>query len=214
MNTWPALLGLDTPSQPRRASAPLAALPDWPFGALHQRAYGVILADPPWQYELYSEAGEAKSPQAHYACMDADDIAALPVQRLAATDAVLIMWATAPMIDVALNVMAAWGFRYKTMGAWHKLTKTGRHTAFGPGYIYRSAMEPWILGTIGTPECRARDVRNLIAAPVREHSRKPDEMRHTIERQFHGPYAELFARQSAPGWDSWGNEVDKFGGAE
>ena len=47
-------------------------------------------------------------------------------------------------------------------------------------------------------------------APVREHSRKPDEMRRNIERQFLGPYLELFARETAAGWDSWGNEVGKF----
>ena len=215
MSAWPDFLGLDAPAQPRRATPPLAQLPgDWPFSGLQRRAYGVILADPPWRYELYSAAGEDKSPQAHYQCMDADDIAALPVHRLVQLDAVLIMWATAPLLDVALNVMAAWGFAYKTMGAWHKQTATGKHTAFGTGYIYRSAMEPWLLGTVGTPELRAKDVRNLIVAPVREHSRKPDLMRHTIERQFHGPYAELFARERAPGWDSWGNQVDKFGGED
>lgn len=215
LTTWPDLFGQDTLAQPRRPSAPLAALPgDWPFGDLHQRAYGVILADPPWRFENFSEAGEEKAPQAHYACMDADDIAALPVDRLAAVDCVLVMWATAPMLDVAFNVMAAWGFTFKTAGAWHKRTATGRHDAFGTGYIYRSAMEPWLVGTKGAPDIRVRDVRNLIVAPIREHSRKPDQMRHNIARQFHGPYAELFARERAPGWDAWGNQVGRFGGTD
>lgn len=205
------LFGPAAIEQPRQASAALGTFSGWPFGDLHPRGYGVILADPPWQYRLYSAAGEGKAPQAHYQCMDTDDIAALPVANLAAPNAVLIMWATAPMLDVALNVMTAWGFRFKSAGAWHKRSVTGQADNFGTGYIYRSAMEPWLVGTIGNPEIRAKDVRNLIVAPIREHSRKPDEMRATIERQFHGPYAELFARERAAGWDSWGNQVGKFG---
>jgi len=54
------------------------------------------------------------------------------------------------------------------------------------------------------------DVRQAIIAPKREHSRKPDDIHDRIERLVGGPYLELFARQSRPGWDCWGNEVDKF----
>ena len=186
----------------------------WPFGDIRPLSAGVILADQPWYFRNRSAAGEAKNAVAHYTCMDIDDIAALPVDQLAAPDCVLIMWATAPMLDVAMNVMAAWRFTFKTAGAWHKRTSTGEHDAFGTGYIYRSAMEPWLLGTIGAPDILARNVRNIITAPVREHSRKPDEMRANIERQFHGPYVELFARETAPGWQSWGNQVGKFDPAE
>ncbi len=55
-----------------------------------------------------------------------------------------------------------------------------------------------------------RDVRNLIVAPIREHSRKPDQMRKDIERMFDGPYCELFGRQQFPGWDVWGNDTERF----
>jgi N6-adenosine-specific RNA methylase IME4 len=47
-------------------------------------------------------------------------------------------------------------------------------------------------------------------APVREHSRKPEKMRRDIEALWEGPYAELFARESADGWDTWGNQAGKF----
>lgn len=52
-----------------------------------------------------------------------------------------------------------------------------------------------------------------LVAPRREHSRKPDEARERIERLVAGPYLELFAREAAPGWDVWGNQVDRFVGA-
>jgi N6-adenosine-specific RNA methylase IME4 len=53
-------------------------------------------------------------------------------------------------------------------------------------------------------------VRQGIIEPRREHSRKPDCIHERIERLVAGPYVELFARQRRPGWDCWGNEVDKF----
>jgi len=40
--------------------------------------------------------------------------------------------------------------------------------------------------------------------------RKPDGIHERIERLVAGPYLELFARQSRPGWTTWGNEATKF----
>jgi N6-adenosine-specific RNA methylase IME4 len=62
----------------------------------------------------------------------------------------------------------------------------------------------------GKPKRIARDVRELVIAPRREHSRKPDEVAAGTERLVAGPYLELFARETRPGWTSWGNEVTKF----
>jgi N6-adenosine-specific RNA methylase IME4 len=49
-----------------------------------------------------------------------------------------------------------------------------------------------------------------VVAPVREHSRKPEELYTEIERLFEGPRCELFARERRPGWDAWGLEAGKF----
>jgi N6-adenosine-specific RNA methylase IME4 len=182
----------------------------WPFAGLTPLKYGVILADPPWAFRLFSDKGERKLPQAHYDCMSLADIKALPVGHLAAQDCALVMWATAPMLDVQIEVLRAWGFTFKTAGAWAKQSSTGRSWAFGGGYLYRSAVEFYILATIGRPERQSRSVRNLIVAPVREHSRKPDAMHSDLERLFPGPRCELFARERRPGWDCWGNQADKF----
>lgn len=164
----------------------------WPFGDLTPLRYRVIMADPAWMFALRSPKGEAKSPQAHYRCMPLADIQALP------------------MLPQALATLNAWGFTFKSAGAWAKQSPTGASWAFGPGYIYRSAAEFWLLGTIGRPAQRSRSIRNLIVAPRREHSRKPDEMHTDIEALFDGPYVELFARSQRPGWDCWGNETTKF----
>lgn len=185
----------------------------WPFGSLIPLRYGVILADPPWRFHNRSTKGESKNPAAHYACMPLADIQALPVSQLAAPDCACIMWATAPMLPQAVETLTAWGFAFKSAGAWAKQSPTGASWAFGTGYVYRSAAEFWLLGTIGRPVLRSRSTRNLIVAPVREHSRKPDRMHQDVEAMFPGPYAELFGRAPRAGWDVWGNETTKFGAA-
>lgn len=114
------------------------------------------------------------------------------------------------MLPQAIDLMAAWGFRFCSAGAWAKQSSTGAKWAFGTGYAYRSAAEFWLLGTIGKPTYRSRSERNLIVAPVREHSRKPSAMHEQIERLFDGPYCELFGRQQRPGWSVWGNQTDTF----
>lgn len=182
---------------------------DWPFGTLRPLSYEFIMADPPWSFENWSVAGEAKNAKAHYECMSTDAIKALPVSHLARGDCFLFLWATAPMLPVALEVMKAWGFDYRTMGFWDKRTATGKR-AFGPGYRARTAAEPWLLGVIGNPS-NTRSSRNVIEGLAREHSRKPEEAYAWAESYM--PQAcrcELFSRTNRTGWDCWGNETGKF----
>ncbi|MCC5965515.1 MAG: S-adenosylmethionine-binding protein [Natronohydrobacter sp.] len=192
----------------------------WPFDPLTPMKYGAILADPPWSYAMRSEKGYAKSPEAHYATMDIDAIKALPVSQLAGRDCMLFLWSTWPHLPQALDVMAAWGFRYVTGGSWTKRTTMAR-AAFGTGYVLRSSTEPFLIGKLGSPETRSRSVRNLIEAPEqfpdgmeslrREHSRKPPEMRALIETLLPDVFAvELFAREPWDGQDVWGLETGRF----
>lgn len=182
----------------------------WPFGAMRPFGYGGLLVDPPWHFANYSEAGEEKNPSAHYKCMTLADIAALPVGHLAAPDCALFMWGTAPMLPEAIELLAAWGFTFKSAAAWAKQSSTGKAWHFGTGYVFRSAAEFILVGTIGKPKVQSRSVRNLIVAPVREHSRKPDDQYDMVEALYAGPYAEIFSRNSRPGWDCWGDEAGKF----
>jgi len=195
----------DNPAPLISAAAPRAG--GWPFGALLPLRYRVIVADPPWHFDLYSERGNAKSPQAHYATMPTAEIEALPVGHLAAGDCVLALWATAPMLPVACRVLVAWGFRYVTFDAWAKQSRTGRHWAFGPGYVFRTAAEICLIGKMGSLSQNSHSERNLIVAPVRRHSQKPEELQAQLERMYEGPYAELFARRRRPGWSAWGDQL-------
>jgi N6-adenosine-specific RNA methylase IME4 len=190
------------------------------FPGLWPRLYGVILADPPWRFESWDGKDAAKGPGGHYGLMGLDDIKALPVAELAADDCVCVMWAVQAMVPAAFDLMEAWGFTPKTTGAWLKLTKNSppedaeeaMRLAFGTGYIFRSAAEFYVYGTRGKPKQAVKNVRNAIVAPVREHSRKPDQMHADLERMFPGvAKVELFARQRRPGWDCWGNQTERFG---
>ena len=182
-----------------------------PLRPLHYRA---IMIDPPWRFKLYSAKGEAKSPQAKYKCMSLADIQSMPVGQLAAPDCLLWLWATYPMLDVAMDTLKGWGFKYCTGGSWAKQSSTGNAWAFGPGYRLRTAAEPFLIGTIGRPPVMSKSVRNLIVSPVREHSRKPDEAYTAFLAMSEGPRCEIFSRESRPGIDDfWGNEVGKFDAA-
>ena len=87
--------------------------------------YRVIYADPPWRFATYSDKGKGRSAEAHYDCLSLDDIKAFPVATWAAPDAVLLLWATDPLLPRALEVIEAWGFAYKTVGFyWVKLNKS------------------------------------------------------------------------------------------
>jgi N6-adenosine-specific RNA methylase IME4 len=159
----------------------------------------------------------------HYSVLGVDDIKALPVRNIAARDAHLFLWVTGPCLPKAFEIMEAWGFRYSAVAfTWVKLKKSfNTHqlrmvpTAdsdlhVGLGLTTRKNAEFCLLGRRGNARREAKNVREIIMSPVREHSRKPDEAYGRIESYCAGPYLELFARTRRSGWDSWGLEVDKF----
>jgi N6-adenosine-specific RNA methylase IME4 len=82
----------------------------------------------------------------------------------------------------------------------------------GTGFTTRKNAEYVVLCKRGKSLRRDAGVHEIIVTPRREHSRKPDELYHRIERYVggEGPFLELFARQSRPGWTTWGLEKTKF----
>ena len=171
------------------------------------KKYTVLYADPPWRYR---NKPNGRSPESHYPTMKTEDICALPVQALAAEDCALFLWVTMPMIFEAQKVLAAWGFRYKTVAfVWVKQNRKGSGVFWGMGYWTRANAELCLLATRGHPQRRAKNIHQVIISPVEEHSKKPEEARRRIEALLgEVPRLELFARRPSPGWDVWGNEVE------
>jgi len=173
------------------------------------KQYGVIYADPPWQFKTRSEKGKDKSPEKHYPVLSLADIISLPVSNIAKPDSVLLMWVCDPMLDQALQVIDAWGFKYKTVGfTWVKKNKKADSWFWGMGYWTRANAEICIIATRGKPKRISAGVHQIVDDRIMEHSRKPDTVRKRIvELVGDLPRIELFAREKPDGWDVWGNEV-------
>ena len=166
----------------------------------------MIYADPPWRYTQKGLQGAAEK---HYPTMGIDEICALPVADLAAPDSVLFLWATFPQLPEALRLIRAWGFTYKSVAfVWLKKNKKADSWFYGLGFWTRANAEVCLLATKGKPKRISGSVRSVVLSPLQQHSRKPAEIRDRIvELMGDLPRIELFAREAAPGWDVWGNEV-------
>lgn len=177
-----------------------------PFGDLKRGHYGAILADPPWGFDTYSAEGvvPARGEQP-YETMGLHEIAGLPIPEIAAKNCALFLWQSDSLPHAAALLAAAWGFRIVTDNVF-----IWRKPSIGMGYWSRKEAETVALLVRGRPARKSKGVRQVIDAPRREHSRKPDEIYNRIEELVDGPYLELFARQRRPNWDVWGNQTDKF----
>lgn len=185
--------------------------------------YDVILADPPWAYEVWDkDTGSGRSAESHYPTMSLEDICKLPVKDIAADNCALFVWAVYPSLFDVQKVIESWGFKYKTLAfEWVKLNTSGNGWHVGMGYYTRANPEPCLLAVRGNMPVAVHDERNTLItyddemfglpliAKVREHSRKPDEQYRKIDRLYptYTRRLEMFARRSRPGWDVFGNEV-------
>jgi N6-adenosine-specific RNA methylase IME4/ParB-like chromosome segregation protein Spo0J len=189
-------------SEQRRAERIARIVATVDSGPLPQgRKYPLILADPPWRYEFSMTS--ARAIENHYETMALEEVCALPVSEIAAPAAVLFLWVPPAILEQAFSVIGAWGFSYRSGAIWNK-------QVIGAGHYFRQQHEHLLLATRGdmpTPSAHDRPA-SIIAAPRREHSRKPDEAYELIERMYPElPKIELIARQSRPGWAAWGNEI-------
>lgn len=170
---------------------------------LGSKLYSVIYADPPWRFEPYSrKSGMDRAADNHYPTMTVDALCKL--KPPANPDCVLFLWATAPMLLEALDVLDAWGFAYKSHFIWNK-------DRVGTGYWTRSRHELLLIATKGKIPAPApgEQFDSVIAAAVGEHSEKPMAFAEMIEEMFpHARPLEMFARvDHRAGWDIWGNQA-------
>jgi N6-adenosine-specific RNA methylase IME4 len=189
---------------------------EWNLHQIPSKDYGVIYADPPWHFRTYSAKGTGRSAISHYDVLSLDQIKKFPALDYAAKDCALFLWVTDPMLPEGLELMNAWGFKFKTVAFnWIKLNKGGLQKTVednpfftGMGYWTRANPELCLLGTRGKPSRLAKDVRRVLVTERQRHSSKPSEAYTRIERLVDGPYLELFAREKRDGWDSFGNQVE------
>ncbi|MEV0707390.1 MT-A70 family methyltransferase [Nocardia aurea] len=155
------------------------------------------MADPPWDILQRGHRGADQ----HYPLMTVEQIESMPVSDLAEDDAHLWLWVTNGSWRAGYDVMAAWGFTYRSPLTWVK-------PRLQLGQYLRNMTEHVLFGTRGKAPVNFRAQPTWFIAPVQEHSHKPEEQFPIIERVSSGPYLELFARRRQAGWDAWGNQID------
>jgi N6-adenosine-specific RNA methylase IME4 len=171
--------------------------------------FSIILADPPWEYDN-DLSGRVMNGAITYPTMSTNAIAKIPVRDIRADDSVLFMWATMPKLEDAFKVIRGWGFQYVTCAfVWIKQNKSSEGIFSGMGYWTNQNAELVLLGKHGKPQRVAKNIKQVIMAPVGRHSAKPPEIRERIVQLMGDlPRVELFARDLTPGWTCLGNEVD------
>lgn len=171
---------------------------------LSSEPFGCIVADPPWRYENTVSNGPA---EAHYPTMSTWEIAALPVREVTARSAHLYLWVTDAHLPEVFNtgLLDSWGFRYIQTLKWLKV-KDGK-PQMGAGNYYRHASELCIFAVKGRAPVKAHNVLDFFWAARGAHSKKPTVIHEWAEAMSPGPYLEMFARESRPGWYAWGNEA-------
>lgn len=167
--------------------------------------FDIIVADPPWAFASNSKARPGRNAMRHYPCMTDAEIAGLRIDRRAATDALLFLWTTAPMLERSMRIVADhWnGFRYKTNLVWDK-------EICGTGFYARNEHEIVLVYRRGKfPIPRPAPFQSsIIRARRRQHSQKPDDLQDVIDRTWpNASRLEMFARRHRPGWVPWGNET-------
>lgn len=197
--------------------------------------FGTIVADPAWpSSKAPSKARHhwmKQNMKPRYGTMRAKDLLALPVSDIALPDAILALWCTWMHLDLAMDCIKAWGFRYGTGMPWLKVIKhpIGQsleglipQPIYGPGPWFQHCTELVLIARRGKPfgsQGNPRPARKgIIIAPRQQHSRKPEELQAWIDdpgKRFPNPKIELFATQRRAGWTSWGSSItDDTAGTE
>lgn len=171
------------------------------------KKYKIIYADPPWQYD--DKSMNRGGAERHYKTTANNELCNIDVGSVCDDDCILFMWATFPKMQEALDLMAAWGFTYKTNAfTWIKKNKIADSLFWGMGRWTRSNTEVCLLGVKGKPKRVDMGVHSVVEHSIMRHSEKPAQVRDLIIRLVGDlPRLEMFARCAPEGWDVFGNEA-------
>jgi len=178
--------------------------------------FRILYIDPPWLY--YGDPNKYAACGKHYEMISFEDLCKMPVRKWMHKKSVLFMWGTCPKLDLPFKLIEAWGLHYRGVPyIWIKTTKRGKIiTGRGPvPTLVKPNIEQVLAATTvkyGRPfPIHTLKQSQLVFAPIREHSRKPDEVRDRIvELCGELPRAELFATETFPGWFPCGNQIGKY----
>ncbi|MEY3869092.1 MAG: Phormidium phage MIS-PhV1A [Cyanobacteriota bacterium] len=203
-------------------------LPNLP--QINMGQYSLIVIDPPWAYNL-RETDKSHRGRCPYPSMSDQQILDMPIGAIAASEAYLFLWSTNAHLPLAFQCLKQWGFEYKSLFTWVKVTKDSKSPNFvenedqnllvypppklriGLGHNGRNATEQLLFGIKGKAlslkTLGFTNISNVIFAPLGQHSEKPqlfwETLAYPLAEKLGGNSIELFARQRREGWDSWGS---------
>lgn len=173
--------------------------------------YDVVLSDPPWSY--YGSPTKWGAAAKFYPTVSDEDMVEVARPPLAPRG-ILFMWATSPRMDFALSLLPQWGLHFRGIAfVWVKTCAKESKVPIGAQGVRPSIVKPTAEFVVAASPVRTgrpmklhdESIRQVILAPKREHSRKPEAVAEAIEHMY--PDArklEMFARQTSLGWDSHG----------
>ncbi len=178
--------------------------------------YRTIVADPPWDHSDGTGlslagggglvmgdpwAGQTRTTKVPYSCMSVDEIAAIPVDRMADSEAHLYLWTTNRFLRQSYEVAETWGFLPVKPLVWCKSPKGFM------GGSFTSSVEYILFARRGSLAHLSRAGTQWWTWKRGKHSAKPEAFLDMVEAVSPGPYLELFARRQRLGWHTWGNEA-------
>lgn len=178
------------------------------------KKFSTIVADPPWQFtnRTGKVAPEHKRLN-RYETLTLEDIKSIPVSNATKDTAHLYLWVPNALLPEGLEVLKAWGFKYKSNIIWYKIRKDGGPDGRGVGFYFRNVTEILLFGVKGKNARTLKAGRtqtNIISTRKREHSRKPDEQYNIFESCSNEPFLEMFSRGKRKGWTCWGNQTEEY----
>ncbi len=193
--------------------------------------YQLIVMDPPWSYSL-RETDATHRGRCPYPSMSDEEILNLPIGAIAHQNSYLLLWVTNNHLPLGFRCLERWGFTYKSIFTWVKVTKSSAIDFESPivqecfnsgimptinvglGHYGRNCTEHFLVATKGKPGTFTShgltNIPNTIFASRSRHSEKPLEfwtVAYRLAEKLGGSRIELFARSKREGWDSWGAEV-------
>lgn len=186
--------------------------------------FNLIYCDPPWWYNSRKAWWERKDKtkfwwwaMKHYPLMKDKELLDMKdfISEISEDNCIIFIWVTMPRLDFWIELMKHWGFKYKTVAFnWIKTNKDWSYR-INPWYYTASNSEMviiWIKGkNWGLFKPAKTMINQIIAEPIKEHSRKPLEVKHRIEQMYPElNKIELFARESTEWWNHWWNQINKF----
>lgn len=181
---------------------------DLAFMTFPVKQFDVIYADPPFNYTPTKRRNKGASHNV-MPSVTLSSMRKVPVKLISKDNAILFMWSTGPEMYIAIQVMRAWGFTFKTIWkVWTRRDKNGQR-AKGQGYFNRSTTEFLLLGTRGKvssilTQCRKDEPSELACQPT-VFNRKPQCIRHMISQMVKPDceMIELFGQRCDIDWWSW-----------